>query len=187
MLFITKLSCLSHRKCAVYVDWPCDVNLQEAPGQIASPRWPEHYPDSTRCTWRLTAPVGQRIRVNFTDFNLDRHVLGHCNDLVDHVRLFDGGSTSAPQIGVYCGRALGTQRALVVLSTSRDLIVQFQSIRRLANRSLLVGNVTTVAGRNVSQPSGDGDRLRRQGFHIVFNFEPTNATVFDDNVGLIDW
>lgn len=150
-------------------DWPCNVNIQDSPGEIASPHWPEQYPSNLQCLWRLTAPLGQRVRIQFTDFNLDLHSLGHCNDRVDHVRLIDGGSTSAPPIGLFCGQANAMKR-LVVLSTSRDLLIQFQSDRISANAS----SVPTDLDREEV-----ANRWQR-GFHAVFSFEPINGTLDDD-------
>ena len=47
-------------------EWPCDAFLSKAPGEFASPQYPNNYPESARCSWRLTAPEGHRVRVHFT-------------------------------------------------------------------------------------------------------------------------
>ena len=49
-----------------FVEWPCDAFLSKAPGEFASPDYPNNYPASTRCSWRLTAPQGSRVVVHFT-------------------------------------------------------------------------------------------------------------------------
>ncbi len=84
--------------------WPCDVLLTSAPGEFASPSWPDNYPPNTRCSWRLTAPAHMRVRVRFETFELEQHTLGHCNDNYDHLVILDGGTVSAPKIGLYCGK-----------------------------------------------------------------------------------
>jgi hypothetical protein len=137
--------------------------------------------------WRLTAPVGHRVRVVFTDFSLDQHTLGHCNELVDHVRLIDGGTTSSQQVGLYCGRGIGTQR-LVALSTSRDLLIQFHSDRHSAETQSVTSGVIgggSAADAKLSVGNDDASDWHH-GFHAWFYFEPTNGTVFDDGGGLVD-
>lgn len=151
----------------VYIEWPCDVYLKQDPGEIASPSWPYQYPANLRCTWRITAPVGQRIRLLFTDIYLERHRFGHCNEAVDHIRLLDGGTTSAPPVGIYCGVRASR---LVVLSSSRDLMIQFRSDRHSTEE--------TLQGQDADSTDPVGSW--RRGFHATFVFEPINMTSVDD-------
>ena len=105
------------------LEWTCNVHLSKGPGELASPSWPENYPPSIRCSWRLTAPPGQRVHLHVTAFDLEEHALGHCNDHYDHVRILDGGTVTSTKIGLYCGR----HKAFSVRSTGRDMFVQFVS------------------------------------------------------------
>ncbi|ELT96231.1 hypothetical protein CAPTEDRAFT_48233, partial [Capitella teleta] len=107
---------------------------------FASPKWPSEYPSGSRCSWRITAPEGHRIRIHFTSFVLETHSLGHCNERFDHVKLLDGGTTNSPNIGLYCGK----QSAFHVTSSGRDMIVQFLS-------------------------NNEGEQAR-PGFHAMFDF-----------------
>jgi hypothetical protein len=113
--------------------------------------------------------------------------LGHCNELVDHVRLIDGGTTSSQLIGLYCGRSVETQR-LVALSTTRDLLIQFHSDRHSAETSSpisIVGGGGPVAEAKSIAISDEANDWQH-GFHAWFYFEPTNGTAFNDGGGLID-
>lgn len=104
-------------------EWTCNEHMNKGPGEFASPRWPKNYPASIRCSWRLTAPPGQRVHLHMTSFDLEKHSLGHCNDRFDHVRILDGGTMKSTKIGLYCG----SQKAFSVRSTGRDMFVQFVS------------------------------------------------------------
>ena len=46
-------------------EWPCDVLLTSAPGELASPNWPDNYPASTRCSWRISAPDNMRVHMRY--------------------------------------------------------------------------------------------------------------------------
>ena len=139
-------------------EWPCSAYVQQGPGELATPRWPQHYAANLHCTWRLSAPARHRVRLQFTDFELDRHELGHCTDQLDHVRLLDGGTLSAPVIGLYCGHM---RDGLTVLSTGRDMMVTFSSDRHTPRRH-------------------NDTRSWRRGFHAEFTFQRDNDTTSVD-------
>ena len=69
-------------------------------GTISSPRYPSNYPDNSLCTWIILAPPGQRISLRFESFDLEDYV--DCQ--YDYLQLKNGGSSSSPAIGKYCGR-----------------------------------------------------------------------------------
>ena len=83
----------------IFTEWTCNANLKEAPGDFASPHWPNDYDSMDSCSWRLSAPEGYRVKLYFTSFELEEHPLGHCSESFDHVKILDGGTVSAPKIG----------------------------------------------------------------------------------------
>jgi len=104
-------------------EWPCDVLFTSAPGELASPNWPEDYPANTRCSWRVTAPDLMRVYIRFSTFELEQNELGHCNEKQDHMIILNGGTVSSPRIGLYCG----SRAPFTVRSTGRDMFIQFKS------------------------------------------------------------
>lgn len=144
------------------VDWPCSAYLQDGPGELASPSWPLHYAANLHCTWRISAPPHHTVRLDFTDFQLDRHELGHCTDQLDHVRLLDGGTLSGRVIGLYCGH----MAAFTVMSSRRDIMVQFRSDRH------------TMSARRYNESTA---WYQRHGFHAAFSFRRDNDTAFIDD------
>ena len=58
---------------------------------IASPRYPNNYPNNVRCQWMLSAPRGERISVKVTDIYMEqspgcRKDKLSVMDVVNHVR-----------------------------------------------------------------------------------------------------
>lgn len=43
-------------------------------GIIQSPGFPQPYPHYLYCVWRVYAPAGRRIRIEFTDFDLEERL-----------------------------------------------------------------------------------------------------------------
>lgn len=137
-------------------EWTCNMLLKESPGEFASPKWPENYPPGSRCAWRITAPEGQRVRIVFTSFALEHHVLGHCNEKLDHVRILDGGTVGSSLIGLYCG----SRPPFSVVSSGQDVLVQFTS--------------------------DTDPQTSRPGFHAKFVFEVTNGSISDKDSRFIN-
>jgi len=75
------------------------------------------------------------------------------------VRLLDGGTLSERVIGFYCGHLA----AFTVLSTQRDIMIQFVSDRQTPQ---IVYNATAIVHR---------------GFHAVFSYQRQNGTLFTDD------
>ena len=51
----------------------CGNDLIDTTGVITSPGFPDNYPHQRECTWTITAPEGNQILLNVTDFNLESH------------------------------------------------------------------------------------------------------------------
>jgi len=67
----------------------------------------------------FSSDSGNEVRIDFTSFELESH--GSC--IYDYLRIYDGTSTAAPQIGQYCG----TTSPGVVTSSSGSLHFEFHS------------------------------------------------------------
>lgn len=50
----------------------CGGELTTPTGVISSPNYPNHYPHSRQCEWKITATSGKKITVTFDDFNIER-------------------------------------------------------------------------------------------------------------------
>ncbi|CAH1786524.1 unnamed protein product [Owenia fusiformis] len=105
-------------------DWPCDVTFTKYSGEFASSRWPENYPPGTRCSWQMKAPYGYKVKLMFTQFELEPHAIGtECHNRYDYVSVHDGPSFDSPQLGRYCG----ANAPFTLFSTGREMYVTFFS------------------------------------------------------------
>ncbi|XP_054857312.1 mannan-binding lectin serine protease 2 isoform X2 [Eublepharis macularius] len=71
------------------------VQLQKMYGRIASPDFPNVYPNSKERTWNITVPDGYIIRIYFTHFNLELSY--QCE--YDYVKMRSGGKVLATLCG----------------------------------------------------------------------------------------
>ncbi|EDO43187.1 predicted protein, partial [Nematostella vectensis] len=85
-------------------------------GEIFSPNYPGYYPGSMSCTWRISVPVGNVIRLTFIMFDLEDDPL--CAR--DFLELMDGGQDSRMSIGRFCGNRYPLS---IMTATSRLKIV----------------------------------------------------------------
>ncbi|CAG2104254.1 unnamed protein product, partial [Medioppia subpectinata] len=99
---------------------------QKREGQFLSPTYPGVYPKNLSCQYRFLGKKGQRVRLEFMDFDLF-YGGPHCP--FDYIKVYDGASDQDPLIATYCGQ----QRNLMVYSSGENLFVQFNTLKRTAD------------------------------------------------------
>ncbi|RZC35068.1 CUB domain containing protein, partial [Asbolus verrucosus] len=95
-------------------------------GMILSPTYPGAYPKALVCNYQFLGVPGQRIRLEFRDFDL---FFGGPHCPFDYVKVYDGPDNTSAVIGTYCGQ----QRNLVIYSSESSLLVTFVTLPRTAN------------------------------------------------------
>ncbi|XP_047026079.1 cubilin isoform X2 [Helicoverpa zea] len=95
-------------------------------GLLLSPTYPGIYPKDMTCNYLFSGQPGQRIRLEFRDFDL---FFGGPHCPFDWVRVYDGPDNSSAVIGTYCGQ----QRNLVLYSSDERLLVTFYTLPRAAS------------------------------------------------------
>ncbi|KAK6487375.1 deleted in malignant brain tumors 1 protein-like [Huso huso] len=73
---------------------PCGGQLTGERGEFTSPNYPYPYPNNARCVWYIKVDRHSQISLTLTNVRLE------CR--YDYVRVYDGPSTSSPQIGDVC-------------------------------------------------------------------------------------
>lgn len=109
----------------------CSFNIygaQKREGDFYSPTYPGVYPKNLDCKYRFIGTKGQRIRIEFMDFDL---FFGGTHCPFDTVKVYDGpdDGPNSPLIGTYCGQ----QRSLEVYSSAESLFVRFKTLKRTAD------------------------------------------------------
>lgn len=92
-------------------------------GSLVSPAYPGVYPQRIMCSYQFLGQKGQRVRVEFMDFDL---FSGGTHCPYDRLIIYDGNTEQDPVIDAYCG----PRRNLVVFSSQENLFISF-----ITNRS----------------------------------------------------
>ncbi len=98
---------------------------QRKAGEIMTPTYPGIYPKNMECTYKFVGEVGQRLRVEFRDFDL---FYGGAHCPFDYVTVYDGPDKLSPKINTYCGQL----RNLVLFSTKNTMLIKFTTLKRNA-------------------------------------------------------
>ena len=89
--------------------------MRSSPGTIASPNYPNHYPNDQKCTTLITAGDGQFVVLEIEAFNLER------NDFVTINEIYSGDNSAGQQLGSYSG----TIAPFTMKSSARNLVITF--------------------------------------------------------------
>ncbi|KAM4047717.1 discoidin, CUB and LCCL domain-containing protein 2 [Anomaloglossus baeobatrachus] len=107
-------------------------------GTFTSKNYPNTYPNSTVCEWKIQVKPGERIVLKFGDFDIED--VDSCHS--SYLRIYDGFGASRTELGAkYCGLALKPED--VVESKSHEVTVLFMSGIHISGRGFLASYSTT--------------------------------------------
>ncbi|XP_059471095.1 cubilin-like [Neocloeon triangulifer] len=99
----------------------CGAVLTEASGMFSSPNYPDNYPNSNTCVFKIEQPLHKSIILDFLDFELEHQT--NCGQ--DYVEIRDGDDENSQLIGRFCG--LISRKPPVTFSTRNHLWIKFKS------------------------------------------------------------
>uniref|UniRef100_A0A3P8P3D4 Cubilin n=1 Tax=Astatotilapia calliptera TaxID=8154 RepID=A0A3P8P3D4_ASTCA len=124
LLFVSDSSLNTEGFSASYISinatTDCGQTFTTPTGSFSSPNYPQYYPNSRDCIFKIIVDVNMQIMLNFTDFELEGL---HPSCSFDFVEIRDGGFETSPLIGKFCAN----QRPPVLMSHSNRLWVRFKS------------------------------------------------------------
>ncbi|XP_066579431.1 cubilin [Amia ocellicauda] len=138
----------------------CGGDLNAPSGTITSPNYPNLYPHSRVCEWKITVPYGRRVTLTINDLRLE----GHTTCAFDYVAVYNGIVSNAPHLVRYCGTVTaGTQ----VKSSGNTMVVVFVTDSSVSNggfsadyssdeAAVCGGILENPAGGNFTSPGYDG-------------------------------
>uniref|UniRef100_A0A0K0E2R5 Cubilin n=1 Tax=Strongyloides stercoralis TaxID=6248 RepID=A0A0K0E2R5_STRER len=90
---------------------------------LQSPKWPNYSPNSLNCGWKISAPIGHRIKFNIDPetFSMEESSGNECVN--DYLQIFDGPSKKNKLIGRYCSNK-GPE---TIFSTSNYLFIHYKT------------------------------------------------------------
>ena len=97
----------------------CGGLMTGSSGVFGTPTTPQDYPHGADCEWRIRAPIGRIVVLDFTQFGIEAH--SRC--AFDYVEVFDGDNDQGESLGRFCGSVAPEQ----LRSTQRSLFIKFHS------------------------------------------------------------
>lgn len=97
----------------------CQHNIIQPEGEISSPNWPHLYPSRKDCIWHFSTKMGHRIKLVFTNFDLEPHQ--ECT--YDHIEVYDGDDSKSRSLGRHCGNKIPPP----IMSSSNKMFMKFYS------------------------------------------------------------
>ncbi|XP_014830968.1 PREDICTED: cubilin, partial [Poecilia mexicana] len=159
LLFVTDSSLSGEGFSASYVSinasTDCGESFTSPTGTFTSPSYPNSYPNSRDCTFKIIVELNMQILLNFTSFELEG-TPPFCS--FDFVEIRDGGYETTPLIGKFCG----SQRPPVVVSHSNRLWIRFHSDPSITSHGFVAhwdgtqtgcGGTLTTASGGLSSPN----------------------------------
>ncbi|XP_054878715.1 cubilin isoform X1 [Poeciliopsis prolifica] len=159
LLFVTDSSLSGEGFSASYVSinasTDCGESFSSPTGTFTSPSYPNNYPNSRDCTYKIIVQLNMQIMLNFTSFELEG-TPPFCS--FDFVEIRDGGYETSPLIGKFCG----SQRPPVVVSHSNRLWIRFHSDPSITSHGFIAhwdgtqtgcGGTLTTASGGLSSPN----------------------------------
>ncbi|XP_069481361.1 embryonic protein UVS.2-like [Ambystoma mexicanum] len=118
--FVTDDSITGSGFKASYSNVQCGNTFTSSPGTISSPFYPNVYHSNMDCDFYILAPVGYKVSLSFTTFNIE----ADATCAYDNLSIFNGAKTTSQRVGKYCGTNLVPPP---VTSTGNSLLLQFHS------------------------------------------------------------
>lgn len=124
----------------------CGGTLSSSSGSISTPNYPDSYNENTECFYKIVTSLGSRIRLSFTDLELER--TPKCRD--DYVEIFDGKNFDANSLGKHCHMSPGLNN---LETTSNYAFIKFRSDAYIGGKGFLL-NYLTVCNNNLTGSYG---------------------------------
>uniref|UniRef100_A0A4W4EYL9 Metalloendopeptidase n=1 Tax=Electrophorus electricus TaxID=8005 RepID=A0A4W4EYL9_ELEEL len=117
----------------------CEHKIHSPAGTISSPNWPDKYPSRKECTWDFSATPGHRVKLVFSEFEIEQHQ--EC--AYDHLEAFDGTSDRAPILTRLCGSRVPEP----LISTGDSMHLRFISDASVQRKGFQATHSTECGGR----------------------------------------
>ena len=103
-----------------------NIQVSGSSGYIQSPLYGSKYPSSMQCTWVITVPEGNKIKLTFSDFAIG--VRFYCNSSnlnYDHLQIKDGRYSNSTTLKTLCEQRYFFQPQ--IYSSGRYMWIRFKS------------------------------------------------------------
>ncbi|XP_067930809.1 cubilin-like [Watersipora subatra] len=98
----------------------CGGDLNTPTGSFTSPNYPNPYPHNRECVWRITVPVGNQIKLQLNDVNLEFQ----SNCTYDYLEVRGGPDATSPSLTKICH---DQNKNYIVTSSGNQMYVKFKT------------------------------------------------------------
>lgn len=116
----------------------CKYEISAPHGTVSSPNYPDYYPARRECIWHFTTTPGHRIKLVFSEFEMESHQ--EC--AYDHIVIYDGDSTDAHTLGRFCGSKVPHH----IIATSNQMYMVFKSDASVQRKGFFATHSTVCGG-----------------------------------------
>ena len=85
-----------------YSGGDCDGTFTTPSGLIASPSYPDYYPEHSECVYHISQPEGTNVTLKILQMSIE-HNLGYPCQAFDYLEIRDGADADDPLLAVVCG------------------------------------------------------------------------------------
>ncbi|KAF4527383.1 hypothetical protein B566_EDAN015953, partial [Ephemera danica] len=145
---VSRMSSFSASYTFVPISQICGGTYYVSSGVLRSPLYPSQYPHNLHCVWVIEVPVGQKILLNITDFELEAD--NNCQ--FDYLEIRNGGSALSPLIGQFCGNSIPR----TITSFSQSLYLLFHTDLSVNRKGFSINwdGAATGCGGRITSPTG---------------------------------
>lgn len=120
---------------------------------IESPNFPDKYEHSTNCSWIIEAPIGNKINLTFSHFDLEGNNEPNGNCEFDYLQISEGEhDTAETELGRYCG---DVNLPLKISSTQHLVFINFVTDSYIAFNGFRLEWTIYGCGGHVTKPDGN--------------------------------
>ena len=137
-----------------------ELNCTYTCGFLASPHYPELYPDSTTVTWNIQIKEDNYIHLEFIDFHVESARRECEQDFVEIYNILKDGTKGL--IGRYC---IPTPPPAVLLSHMNQMTLIFRSDKQFAN----TGFLAQYQSKQYTLPDHIKMKINNNGKHLSYD------------------
>ncbi|KAK7065275.1 hypothetical protein SK128_012047 [Halocaridina rubra] len=137
----------------------CGGTFTAPSGSIHSPNYPQLYDVHSDCVWVISVDKQHVVELNFTDFDVEPHT----NCSYDYVSVYDGNTTSAPELLRHCGDTIPS----AIISTGNTVTIRLKADESMSGRGF-VANFTRACGATVDVNMDESGELHSPQYPYLY-------------------
>ena len=136
----------------------CNNVVSGPSGAISSPNFPDPYPHNRECSWTIAAPLGNKINITFSHFEMEDHFHnGSC--VFDYLEVLQSDNQdptaldTTESLGKFCGSSASVFPPQIA-TTKRFAVVRFASDASVAHNGFRLEWMVSGCGGRLRKPRG---------------------------------